>query len=75
MGPRAQVMREYSEHPVKPRGVDDDDVIEAFASDRTDDAFRVGVLPRVPRRGSHRLHVHAGDRGRHVGKDGIAIVK
>ena len=31
---------------MQPRLVDHDDVIEALTSDRADDAFRVGVLPR-----------------------------
>jgi len=46
------------EYSMQPRGVDHDDVIEALASDRADDAFRVGVLPRRSRRRSHSLHVH-----------------
>jgi hypothetical protein len=34
-----------SEDPVQPRRVHHDHVIEALASDRTDDPFHVGVLP------------------------------
>jgi hypothetical protein len=72
---RAQVVREVvREHAVKALCVHHDHVIEAVASDRADDAFRVGVLPRRPRRYSHRLHVHAGDGSRDAGKDRIAIV-
>ena len=44
--------------------VEHDDVIEALPSDRADDAFRVAVLPRRPRRCLHRLYVNPGDGGR-----------
>jgi hypothetical protein len=35
---------------MQPGGVEHDDVMEALALDRADDAFRVGVLPRRSRR-------------------------
>lgn len=44
--------------------IEDDDVIETFATDRANDAFDIGVLPRRSRRGddlldSHRLNTVA----------------
>lgn len=38
--------------------IEDDDMIEAFATDRADDAFDVGVLPRRSRRGDDLLDGH-----------------
>ena len=47
MGSRPKVVRDVlREHPVQPRRVHHDDMIEAFASNRADDALHVGVLPR-----------------------------
>ena len=44
---RPQVVRDVvREHPVQPRRVHHDDVIQAFTSDRANDALHVGVLPR-----------------------------
>jgi len=60
---------------MQPSGVHHDDVIEALASDRADDPFRVRVLPRRSWGCSYRLHVHAGDGGGHVGEDRIPIVE
>ena len=45
--PVPQVVHDVlGEHAVESCRVDHDDVIEARASDRADDAFRVAVLPR-----------------------------
>ena len=76
MRARAHVVATYvREYPVQPRRVHHDDVIEALTSDRADDAFHVGVLPRRSRRCANRLDVHPGDSGRDVCKDRIAIVE
>ena len=52
------------QHTAQVTLVEDDDVIEAFAADRADDAFDIGVLPWRSRRGddlldSHRLDTSA----------------
>ena len=38
--------------------IEDDDVIETFSTDRADDAFNIGVLPRRSRRGDDLLDGH-----------------
>jgi hypothetical protein len=38
--------------------IEDDDVIETFATDRTDDALDIGVLSRRSRRGDDLLDGH-----------------
>jgi hypothetical protein len=38
--------------------VEDDDVIQTFTADRTNDAFDVAVLPRRARRSNNLLDTH-----------------
>jgi hypothetical protein len=60
------------QHTMKARRVHHDHVIEALASNRPDDAFHVGVLPRRSRCCSYFLDVHSFED---VRKDRIAIVQ
>src|SRR3989442_279074 len=39
--------------------IDDDNVVQALASNTADHAFHVTVLPRTPRRNSNLLHTHS----------------
>jgi hypothetical protein len=55
------------QHTAQVTLIEDEDVIEAFAADRADDAFDIGVLPRRSRRGDdlldgRRLDMVAEDR-------------
>jgi len=52
---RRDAKRDTREYWMQPGDVAHDDMIEALASDRIDDAFRAGVLLRRSRRGSNRL--------------------
>ncbi len=63
------------EHSLQPSLVRDDHVVQALTSDRTDDAFDVGVLPGRARRRSNGLDVHAGDGGGDTCEDRVPIVK
>ena len=49
------VFKVSRQHTAEVLLIEDDDVIEAFAPDRADDAFDIGVLPRRSRRGDDRL--------------------
>ena len=64
-----------SEHPPQPSRLRHDNVIQALASDRPDDALDVGVLPGRARRGLNGLDVHAGNGGRDPCEDRIAIMQ
>ena len=46
------------QHTAQVTLIEDDDVIEAFATDRADDALDIGVLPRRPRCGDDLLDRH-----------------
>jgi hypothetical protein len=73
---RAHVVRDVvCEHSVQRHPVHDDEVIEALTSDRPDDSFDVGVLPRRSRRRANGFDVHCVDGGCDVREDGIAIVQ
>ena len=55
--------------------VENDDVIEAFATDRADDAFDICVLPRRSRRGGDLLDGHGLEgcrRSAHMKRRGLA---
>jgi hypothetical protein len=41
--------------------IENDDVIETFATDRANDAFDIGILPRRSRRGDDLLDRHRVD--------------
>ena len=46
------------QHSAQVTLTEDNDVIEAFAADRADDALDIGVLPRRSRRGDNLLDSH-----------------
>jgi hypothetical protein len=46
------------EHSAEVTLIEDDDVIETFATDRADDAFNIGVPPRRSRRDDDFLYGH-----------------
>jgi hypothetical protein len=73
---RPHVVRDVlDEHPTMPGRVYHDDVIEALASDRTEDPLHICVLPGRSRRRSYLLDVHPFEGSRDVRKDRIAIVQ
>ena len=49
------VLKICRQHTAQVTLIEDDNVIEAFATDRADDAFDIGVLPRRSRRGDDLL--------------------
>jgi hypothetical protein len=52
------VLKVCRQHTAQVMLIEDEDVIEAFATDRADDAFDIGVLPRRSRRGDNLLDGH-----------------
>jgi len=52
------VFKVCRQHTAQVALIDDDDVIEAFAADRADDASDIGVLPRRSWRGNDLLDGH-----------------
>ena len=52
------VFKVSRQHTAEVLLIEDDDVIEAFAPDRADDAFDIGVLPRRSWRGDDLLDSH-----------------
>jgi len=73
---RAHVVRDVGrEHSAQSGLVRDDNVIQALAPDRADDALDVGVLPRRARRRADALDVHARDGGGDRGERAIPIMQ
>ena len=52
------VFKVCRQHTAQVPLIEDDDVIETFATDRANDAFDIGVLPRRSRRGDDLLDGH-----------------
>ena len=52
------ILKVCRQHSAQVTLIEDDDVIEAFAADRADDALDLGVLPRRSRRGDDLLDGH-----------------
>src|ERR1700726_1825513 len=53
---------------------EDDDVVQAFAPDGSDQSLRIRILPWAGRSGDHFADVHAGyPAPEHVAVDGVAI--
>jgi hypothetical protein len=58
----------------KMRFVEDDDVIEALAANRSDDAFNIRILPGTRRRGGRLRDADASDSAlERVAVDAIAV--
>ena len=73
---RPVVVRQVPSQDARQSGfIDDDHMIETLASDRTDEPFRIRVLPRGTRGRADLLDTHARRRGRDCGERVVAIVK
>ncbi len=75
--PRPLVVREVGpKDPTKTPLIEDDDVVQALAADRADDAFDVGILPRRTRCRADRRQTECRDRPteRRV-EDSVAVVE
>ena len=52
------IVKVRRQHAAQMMLIEDDDVIQTFTADRTNDAFDVGVLPRRARRSNNLLDTH-----------------